>query len=286
MSKKDRHKKWTRRKLLLSAGGAALGGLGYVRFLEPGWLDASVTKVAMSGQGLSKPIRILHLSDFHVSRVVPLALVKEAIEIGLGFQPDLVCLTGDFFTHRLTGVAKYRAQLEQLSQVAPTFACPGNHDGGAWVQKRGGYSDLQQIKDLLAESGIRMLHNEGAFISVRGQKLGLVGVGDLWANDLDPERAFAGMQGQAVPVILLSHNPDSKQQLVPFHWDLMLCGHTHGGQLELPILGTPFAPVRDQAFVRGLHRWKERWIYITKGVGNLYGLRFNCRPEVSVLDLG
>ena len=153
------------------------------------------------------------------------------------------------------------------------------------MQKRGGYSDLQQIKNLLAESGIRMLHNEGVSISVRGQKLGLVGVGDLWANDLDSEKAFASMQGQGVPVILLSHNPDSKQQLVPFHWDLMLCGHTHGGQLELPILGTPFAPVRDHDFVRGLHRWKERWIYITKGVGNLYGLRFNCRPEVSVLDL-
>ena len=65
----------------------------------------------------------------------------------------------------------------------------------------------------------------------------------------------------------------------------MLCGHTHGGQCDLMFLGTPFAPVRDKRFVQGLHRWEDRWIHITRGVGNLHGMRFNCRPEVSLLTL-
>ena len=66
----------------------------------------------------------------------------------------------------------------------------------------------------------------------------------------------------------------------------MLCGHTHGGQLKIPFINlTPFAPVRDQSIVEGLHDWKQRQIYITRGVGNIWGVRLNCRPEVSLLEL-
>ncbi len=70
-----------------------------------------------------------------------------------------------------------------------------------------------------------------------------------------------------------------------YPWDLMLCGHTHGGQLSLPVIGTPFAPVRDKKYVAGLHKWNNKQIHITRGVGNVLGLRFNCPPEVSVLEL-
>ena len=62
----------------------------------------------------------------------------------------------------------------------------------------------------------------------------------------------------------------------------MLCGHTHGGQFKIPFLNwTPFAPVQDHSMVEGLHSWKKRQIHITRGVGNLWGVRLNCRPEVS-----
>ena len=65
----------------------------------------------------------------------------------------------------------------------------------------------------------------------------------------------------------------------------MLSGHTHGGQLSLPVIGTPFAPVRDKRFVHGLHSWNNRRLHITSGVGALHHMRFNCRPEVSLLEL-
>ena len=89
-----------------------------------------------------------------------------------------------------------------------------------------------------------------------------------------------------VPAVLLSHNPDTKEGVASRHWELMLSGHTHGGQLRVPWLGaTPFAPVRDKRFVAGLHRWNDRWIHITKGIGNVYGMRINCPPEISFLTL-
>ena len=86
--------------------------------------------------------------------------------------------------------------------------------------------------------------------------------------------------------IMLSHNPDAKTALRDVPWDLMLCGHTHGGQITLPLLGSPLAPIADKRFSEGLHTWDKRWIYVTRGVGSLLGMRFNCPPEVSILELG
>ena len=106
----------------------------------------------------------------------------------------------------------------------------------------------------------------------------------MWANYFEPETAFRNLT-PGLPTILLSHNPDSKDRLTSYPWHLMLSGHTHGGQLRVPFLGTPFAPVRDQRYVAGLGRWDDRWIHVTKGIGTVYGLRINCPPEVSFLTL-
>jgi predicted MPP superfamily phosphohydrolase len=137
---------------------------------------------------------------------------------------------------------------------------------------------------MLAQAGIAVLHNESRHLSVGNWRLAIAGVGDLWNRELDASAAFANVVPETVNV-LLCHNPDAKSKVRDFPWDLMLCGHTHGGQCKIPFVGTPFAPVRDHRFVEGLHRWEERWLHVSKGVGNLHGLRFNCRPEVSLLTL-
>ena len=112
----------------------------------------------------------------------------------------------------------------------------------------------------------------------------LVGVGDLWSRELDGAAAFREAE-KNVPTILLAHNPDSKIALGNRAWHLMLSGHTHGGQIRLPLLGAPFAPVVDKRYIAGLKPWRDRWIHVTKGVGNVHGVRFNCRPEVSLLRI-
>jgi hypothetical protein len=101
---------------------------------------------------------------------------------------------------------------------------------------------------------------------------------------VDGELAFAEVPADD-PAILLAHNPDTKDVLGDRPWDLMLSGHTHGGQVVLPIVGERFVPVRDKRFIAGLKRWNGRQVYVTRGVGNIDGVRVNCRPEVSVLDL-
>lgn len=271
-------------KNMVGFSAAGLGLSGYARFVEPEWLRTTRWTVPLLGPS-ARPIRLLHLSDFHLSHPVSLRFIQQACERGLACGPDIICLTGDFITGKLDAYDAYRDVLAQLADRAPTFACLGNHDGGSWVFPRG-YRNTNRVRRLLADSGITCLYNESRTVEIGRTRLELVGVGDLWAHELKAAKAFQGSAGGGSnPRILLNHNPDAKEQLRSYAWDLMLCGHTHGGQFYLPGIGTPFAPVQDQRYVEGLHPWEGRWLHITRGVGNLGGVRFNCRPEISVLEL-
>jgi predicted MPP superfamily phosphohydrolase len=282
--------KLTRRRFLLAAtgGAAALSGVAYARKIEPHWLDVSSTALPLpAGTWSGAPLRVLHLSDLHLSRTVPLAFINEAITRGLAKKPDLICVTGDFITagHAFDPVA-YTPVLARLAAAAPTFATLGNHDGGPWTAGFGGVSSRQVVGEMLTRAGHTWLNNQTASITVRGRRVHLVGMGDWWCGDCRPALAFRNFSPPfGEPVIALSHNPDSKDFLKKYPWHVMLCGHTHGGQCGLPFIGTALAPVRDKDFIAGSYRYADRWLYITRGVGNLHGIRLFCRPEVSLLSL-
>lgn len=275
-----------RRNFLFTLAGLGLTSTAYARYFEPEWFETSLHIVKLPRLNLSTPIRLLHLSDFHFSGVVPLSLIDEAIELGLALRPDLICITGDFVTRFIPNKNDYCKILRKLSDTVPSFASLGNHDGGHWVFPRGGYEGIVEISTLLADSGIQCLNNSSQVVRLNQQELLLIGLGDLWAREFDAPKAFSGENASlALPRIMLSHNPDTKDLLVQNDWDLMLSGHTHGGQIELPFFGTPFAPVRDRRFVKGLHTWNGRLIHVSKGVGSVFGIRINCRPEVSLITL-
>ena len=276
--------KISRRTFLAATGLCGTALTGYAASLEPSWLDIGRHEIKTGGGGES--INILHLADFHASWCVSLSQIEQAVECGLQLKPDLICLTGDFITTRFEDLDGYCAVLSRLSGAAPTFASLGNHDGGHWAGRHGGHSDTAWVRALLQKSRIELLHNRSMDLRVKDRPIRLVGVGDRYAYEVQPERAFPKPTAIAAPYcIVLSHNPDTKEVLARYAWDLMLCGHTHGGQCCLPLLGVPFAPVKDKRFIAGLYDWQNRRIHITKGVGNIWGLRFNCRPEVSLLTL-
>jgi len=273
--------KITRRKLLTAVATPIVGGIGvagYGFLWESGWLRVREYDVPI--KGLGQPLSLLHLSDMHAGGDVPWSLIEKGITLGIDLEPDLICVTGDFITHKLSGKSRYATLLKRLADHAPTYAVLGNHDGGKWAAGRG-YSDTSVVRDILATAGITLLHNT----SVEQSGLQLVGLGDLWAKECKPFRAWSKPAAPQSPTVVLSHNPDSKDT-IPYPYELMLCGHTHGGQLRVPFSGaTPFAPVRDHRFVDGLCSWKQRHIHITRGIGNLMNTRLNCRPEVSLLHL-
>ena len=277
-------------KWMIGGGVAGLGGWGYMRF-EADWLEVHRETLPSAQFPVRRSFSMLHLSDFHVSEKVPFSLVEEAIELGLSEKPDICFLTGDFITSKLSGIEfdRYREVLSKLSDIVPTFACLGNHDGGKWSGSNYGYPTAEKVEAMLKDTKISLLRNRRQVIYIKGQPIALVGLGDIWADRCFPDKCLGKISTtrspQEPPVIVLSHNPDSKTFIADHDWQLMLCGHTHGGQCKVPFLGyTPFAPVKDTSMVEGLHNWHGRLIHVTRGVGNLHGLRFNCRPQVSILE--
>lgn len=261
-----------------------------MRWWEPDWFELTQRRIRLGTSGEAPSIRVLHLSDLHASDPVPLPMIRRAVEMGLRERPDLVLLTGDFWTERYDRSGDLADLLRLLPAQAPTYAVVGNHDGGNWAGRAGGYASLEPVVRMLEGANIALLWNDAVAVDVAGRRVELVGVGDLWAGDCHPAPAFrrlgARREADRVLRLVLNHNPDAKERFAGEDWDLMLCGHTHGGQLRVPFIGaTPFAPVRDHRYVAGLNPWRDRQIFTTRGVGNLHGVRFNCRPEVSLLEI-
>jgi hypothetical protein len=265
----------------------ATAAVAYPRFVEPRWFDVTHKRAALSRVRLERPVKVLHLADLHASRVVSLEMIADAVGMGMAERPDIVCLTGDFITHRADSPssADYVRVLRKVSQGARAFAVMGNHDGGRWAARARGWANHLLMDRILEDAGIEVLHNRSRVVEVRGQKLVLTGTGDYWAQEAEPEAAFHEVDSR-LPVVLMTHNPDTKDLCGPYCWDLMLSGHTHGGQVIVPFYGPPFQAVADTRYIAGLKPWGTRQVHVTRGVGNLLGVRFNCRPEVSLLEVG
>jgi len=279
---KPMQKKW-----LAALGGmslAAVAGALYMRFVESRWIET--TEKSINLNRFTPPLRILHLSDFHASNVVSLDYIDKAVATALACRPDLILLTGDFVTHTIPERARYRKILSKLGNSTPTFACLGNHDGGRWAASHHSYSDSHEMEDLLSDSNIHLLFNDKQQIEIKGQPLIIAGLGDCWSGDTLPDQVLSRQRDADIPLFVLCHNPDSIPELMEYDWDITFCGHTHGGQFTIPWLGLrPFLPVQNKIFNEGLFRFDGRYVHITRGVGCLYGLRLNCRPEISVLHI-
>lgn len=280
--------RWSRRKFIGVGGLAGVSAAaGYSMMSEARGLEVCVSETALPGPESAGELTVLQLTDLHCTSENSLSLIGEAIALGLKFRPDLVCLTGDYVTNgELRLRDRYRSVLRRLAAAAPVYAVLGNHDGGRWAGSVGGFATTEPMIEFFTSAGIRVLHNEWSTFRKSGWDLTLVGTADLQSGRFDARAAFAGIDEEACgTVILLAHNPDTKDLVRRHPWHLMLCGHTHGGQVVLPLVGPPYVPVRDGRFLAGLYSWSGRRLYISRGVGNLMGIRLNCPPEVTVLRL-
>lgn len=275
-----------RRQFLLAGMGATLLSplalSSYAFLVEPHWVE--VVKKRINIRNLPKTLSgrlLVQLSDLHIGPAVGEGYLKSVFARVSAIAPDYVVYTGDFITYRNA------AQLEQLLAMITffprgaraTLAVLGNHDYGS------GWSDARvatRVKDILVAAGITVLRNEAADIG----GLTVVGVDDLWARAFDPTRALASWNPD-IPSIALCHNPDA---LDHSGWGKyrgwILAGHTHGGQCKPPFLTPPRLPVANPRYASGEVRLPDgRMLYVNRGVGHLWKVRFNVRPEVSLFTL-
>lgn len=267
--------------VLAALGTFALAGVFYATRIEPDWLRVVEYDIAAA----EPAITLAHLTDLHVDDEAGLERVRRAVALVKARDPDLIVLTGDFYTGHLVLESEYREVLRELATISPTFAIGGNHDGGLWSRQRGGYETTRELAGLLSAAGIGFLDNGLDTLTVRSRRIAIYGAGDLWAGNCPPTGPDLFGPDTSTLRIVLAHNPDARTLFRESPWDILLAGHTHGGQIDLPLLGTPFAPVEDKRRVHGLFVEDGRHLEVSSGVGNLHGVRFNARPEVVFLRL-
>ena len=258
-------------------------GLEIIRAHRWPGLDArnlEIVRYRLALPHLRAPLKLVHLTDLHASPSVPWSYLRESVALACQQAPDLFCLTGDYTHDGLADWAPLVETLAPLAQTAPTFAVMGNHDGDPTDPA----SPYEPTRQALRAAGVQLLENSGIDFAPRGDRVHLVGTGDYWNGRFAPHQAFAAQPGDTA-TILLTHNPDARPALLEYRWELGLCGHTHGGQVNFPGLEGWFAPISDRRFYTGLHRTAGRYLLVNRGVGAIAGIRFRSRPELTVLDL-
>jgi hypothetical protein len=255
--------------------------------VEPTWLELNRCDIPVAGLPSSfAEFRIVQLSDFHCSRQVTPAYLAEAVDLAQAQQADTVVLTGDFVHKGYKYIGRVAQTLGRLSAPCGVYAVLGNHDFS--VRNALGFRRFRHlhraVAGALAEHGIRVLHNETVRLTRGGATLHLVGVEDLWSRACDLDQAFAGLC-PSVPCVTLAHNPRTVERLDGRRCDLMLSGHTHGGQVNLPGVGRPTLGRKARRFAAGLYQYHNTYVYVNKGVGFGFRFRFGVRPEVAVLSL-
>ena len=279
----------TRRRWLatgagLAAAGAAAGA--YAAWIEPTWVqvvsqDLPVPNLPPAWEGL----RVVHIADLHHGRSVPLEYLARCMQRVADLAPDLLAVTGDFVSDADPRFGSAAAGL--FAGLAPPFgifACLGNHDYGIVRPTPPELARLRSVARDLESAGVRVLRNEAVRLARGSEDLWIAGTDDLWAGRSDPVRAMRDVP-QGAANIVLCHNPDAAEDLEAAGCGAALAGHTHGGQVQIPLLGPPILPVRHRERYEGLHRVGGLWLYITRGLGWWLRVRFACRPEITVHTL-
>jgi len=259
----------------------------YATRVEPTWLELTRHQVPVAGLPPSfAGLRVVQLSDFHCGRRVPPSYLAEAVDLALAQAPDLVVLTGDFIHNGFKYVPSVARVLGRLKAPEGVYAVLGNHDFS--VRSALGIRRHQHLHLAIAEAlqvhGIRVLRNETVHVRRGGDALQLTGLEDLWSRVCDIDQAYAGSLGSE-PRLVLAHNPSTIEQLGERRCDLMLSGHTHGGQINLPGLGRVTLSRKGKRFAAGMYQVDDRYLYVNKGVGCSFRVRYNVRPEVALLTL-
>jgi predicted MPP superfamily phosphohydrolase len=257
---------------------AASGVSAYASLVEPYYYRISETDVFIRDlPERFENFRITQLTDIHHSRILGIEEVRRVVEIAQGTKPDMFVLTGDYTTSYRRFIEPCAEALAPLSAPEGVWAVLGNHDH---------YTDPELTTRALERRHITVLDNFHTTLRRGPDSLQLSGIDDWTWNAVDWKRAFDGLKPNA-PTVLLSHQPSVLDLEQTRNVSLILSGHTHGGQLRLPVVGAParFA-TNDLKYDRGLFQRGETQLYVSSGTGVIgLPLRLGARPEIAVLRL-
>ena len=280
--------RWTKDRLRNVTNVAGMLGIsvataGHAWFKAP--IDVQFNELPMPLRGLHPDMegfRIVQISDLHTGKRTPVSYLKDLMHRANDLPTDLTVVTGDLVTSSLKWVRPACDLVAMLEgRILVTF---GNHDysqkGDPWIS--GEVADA--LEEELTGRHIEVLRDRAVLVTRGRGKLWVVGMEDYWFPTYSPDEAFAQVDDSA-PIIALSHNPDTGFAMSRRGAQWTLAGHTHGGQLRIPVLGPLMLPVDDKSHDQGLFKVGDGMMYVSRGVGAKLRVRFRCRPEVTTFVL-
>ncbi len=248
----------------------------YARHLHPARLNVERVRVRLSSwEPSSHRIRIAHLSDIHLGPIVGRETVRSIFELVAARRPDIVCLTGDFVNHSAREIERYEGLLEILRPELGMFAVLGNHDHYAG---RGA-----TIARYLEERGVQVLVNESRHIETPAGPLQIAGLDDLHFGEPDVPKTMSGLDPK-LPRVMLSHHPDAFPAARREGFDLVLSGHTHGGQICLPWIG-PILKHSRHGYHGGHFEEEGSHLFVSRGLGAVVlPIRFRCAAHLGWIE--
>lgn len=260
----------------------------YAIGVEPRWVSVEQRQLPIPNlpQELSGKIAV-QISDLHIGSRVGDDYLRTQFDYIKSINPDFVFFTGDYLDSSTEWhLEKGKALLRDFPQGRIGTACVlGNHDfGNSPTQVRENAQNTRRLIDLFERAGLNLLIDQS--IDLGG--LHVAGLRDYWFGGFNNQSAALAIDAVAAqPSIVLSHNPDTVDLPI---WDnyqsWVLCGHTHGGQCNFPLIGAPVLPVANRRYVSGSYEIRGgHKLYINRGIGHTRRVRFMARPEITVFEL-
>ncbi|MCL6603798.1 MAG: metallophosphoesterase [Paenibacillus sp.] len=270
-------RKFLGRSIAAFIGAGILTG-GYAWKGEPNWLE--ITRLELPLEGLPSAfdgIKVVHFSDTHLGFNTDASDLSDLVNNIEKEAPDLICFTGDIVDSEADDFIAAVPVLARLSAPLGKFAIFGNHD----------YKHTEQLAELLKAAGFRLLRNESSLIKRGNEVIAVAGLEDMLHGKPDPQAAVKDIP-EGTFTLLLMHEPDYADRVESYPFNLQLSGHSHGGQIRLPLLGALFTPYGSQKYIAGLYYTdvKKMPVYVNRGFGETYmPFRLLCRPELTVFTL-
>jgi uncharacterized protein len=270
-----------RRGLLVAA--ATIFALGLWAF----WLEPASMKIVeqrlVIGWRPGTSLRIAVLTDLHVgSPFNGIEKLREIVDRTNAARPDLICVLGDLVIQGVLGgrfvpPEAIAIELKRLQAPAGVVAVLGNHDG--WF-------DHDRVRAALESNGVRVIEDTAVRVDTAAGPVWAAGISDLWTGRHDIAAALAATRDDGAPIVLLTHSPDVFPE-VPARVTLTIAGHTHGGQVLLPLAGRLIVPSRFGARYAAGHVVENgRHLWVATGLGtSILPVRFRVPPAVDVLTL-
>jgi predicted MPP superfamily phosphohydrolase len=220
---------------------------------------------------------MVQLADIHYGFLMPLRVVKKLLDKANSIKRDIIVCTGDNVHqhNNTTQIDILWPELLKLTAPHGVYSVLGNHDH---------WADFSRSQYWLNKSGQNLRHKA---ISIKrgAEKIWIGGCGDYMEDKIGMDKAFENVPREDCK-IALSHNPDTADTFFKTRVDLMICGHTHGGQVKIPFWGTPVLPVHNKSYISGFITTPKTRLFISKGLGwAIIPVRFNCLPEIAILKL-